>query len=190
MRVRNADRRARKLVTELRKRGVAFGGSEWRTRMADLWSAVAEDRRRAIPAPVEFGPEYFTWSPNWTKPRPTKYIAFAGDIFPGEEEFFTEEALLSVAHGDHVGVKVLHCYLHWDGEKSRKGTGEEKVPYVIGHLTTHSMSGFNVVDHIAQHMKAGHIERVDVDWSDAFWLNVENRRITHKIELIEKPEAG
>lgn len=112
----------------------------------------------------------------------TKYITFAGDIYPEEESFFTEQALLEVAHGDHVGVKVFHCYLHWDGE-----TGDPKsTPYVIGHLTTHSMSGFAVVDHIAAHMKCGHIERVDVDWSDAFWLNVEDRRIVGKVELIEK----
>jgi hypothetical protein len=112
----------------------------------------------------------------------TKYIAFAGDIYPGEEDFFTEQALLEVAHGDHVGVKVVHCYLHWDGEPFN----EKDSPYVIGHLTTHSMTGFMVVDHIAAHMKSGHIERVDVDWSDAFWLNVEERKITHKIELFER----
>lgn len=110
----------------------------------------------------------------------TKFIAFQGDIFRGEEDCFTEQSLLEVAHGDHVAVKVLHCYLHWDGE-----TADETVsPYVIGHLTTHSMSGFNVVDHIAKHMKQGHIERIDVDWSDAFWLVVEDRTITHKIELV------
>jgi hypothetical protein len=113
----------------------------------------------------------------------TKYIAFAGDIYPGEEEFFSEQILLEVAHGDHVGVKVLHCYLHWDGERESEDT---KFPYVIGHLTTHSMSGFNVVKHIADHMKDGHIERVDVDWSDAFWLNVEDRKITRRVELLEK----
>lgn len=43
-----------------------------------------------------------------------------------------------------------------------------------------------IVDHIAQHMKLGHIERIDVDWNDAFWLNVKERKITAKIELIEK----
>ena len=111
----------------------------------------------------------------------TKYIAFAGDIYAGEEEFFSEQALLEVAHGDHVGVKVFHCYLHYD----REPEDEEAVPYVIGHLTTHSMSGFNVIDHIAAHMSEGHIERIDVDWNDAFWLTVENRKITKKFELVE-----
>lgn len=117
----------------------------------------------------------------------TKYIAFAGDIYRGEEQFFTEQALLEIAHGDHVGVKVLHCYLHWDGEP--EGIRDQESPYVIGHLTTHSMSGFAVVGHIAQRMKLGHIEQIDVDWSDHFWLDVEDRKITRKVELIEKSET-
>jgi hypothetical protein len=114
----------------------------------------------------------------------TKYVAFAGDIYPGEEEFFSEQVLLVVAHGDHVGVKTLHCYLHWDGEPAHDTAAK---PYVIGHLTSHSMSGFAVVDHIVAHMKSGHIQRTDVDWCDLFWIEVEDRKITQKIELIEKP---
>ncbi len=116
----------------------------------------------------------------------TKYIAFAGDIYPGEEEFFTEHALLVEAHGDHVGVKTLHCYLHWEGE----GEDTTAEPYVIGHLTSHSMSGFRVVNHIASHMKSGHIQQTDVDWADMFWLIVEDRKITQRIELIEKPKPA
>ncbi len=111
----------------------------------------------------------------------TKFISFAGDIYPGEEEFFSEESLLTIAHGDHVGVKVFHCYLHWDGEPDSK----KEPPYVIGHLTTHSMSGFNVVDHIVKHMKSGHVQRTDMDWADCFWLNVEERKVTGKIPLID-----
>src|SRR5271156_3326240 len=115
----------------------------------------------------------------------TKYVSFAGDIYPGEEGFFSEQALLEVAHGDHVAVKILHCYLHWDGEQP----DPEARPYVVGYLTSHSMSGFAVVDHIAQHMQSGHIQRVDVDWGDSFWLMVEGRKITAKIEQIDKPPA-
>lgn len=111
----------------------------------------------------------------------TKYVAFQGDIYSGEEEFFSEQSLLEAAHGDHVAVKVLHCYLHWDGESQDK---PEK-PYVIGHLTSHSMSGFNVIDHIVRHMKSGHIQRTDVDWGDSFWIVVEDRKITTKIPLLE-----
>jgi hypothetical protein len=103
----------------------------------------------------------------------TKYIAFAGDIYRGEEEFFTEQALLVIAHGDHVGVKVLHCYLHWDGERD----ADTSDAYVIGHLTSHSMSGFAVVDHIAAHMKDGHIHSTDVDWADSWWRIVQNRKV-------------
>ena len=114
----------------------------------------------------------------------TKYVAFAGDIYRGEEEFFTEQALLEVAHGDHVGVKVLHCYLHWEGEKATDSGTED--PYVIGHLTTHSMSGFAVVEHIVRHMKLGHIIQSDVDWGDTFWIEVEDRKPHSKIELVEK----
>jgi hypothetical protein len=113
----------------------------------------------------------------------TKYIAFDGDLYPGEQEYFSEQALLEVAHGDHVAVKVLHCYLHWDGETEEI---PPPCPYVIGHLTTHSMSGFSVVDHIVKHMKRGRIQRIDVDWSDVFWLVVENRTITKRIELTER----
>lgn len=113
----------------------------------------------------------------------TKYIAFAGDIYRGEEAAFSENALLTAAHGDHVGVKVFHCYLHWAGESQRKHEAEP--PYVIGHLTTHSMSGFAVVEHIASHMQYGHIIQTDVDWGDWYWLTVENRKITQKVKLAE-----
>jgi hypothetical protein len=111
----------------------------------------------------------------------TKYIAFAGDIYRGEEEFFAEQSLLEIAHGDHVGVKVLHCYLHWEGETR----GDSGPAYAIGHLTSHSMSGFAVIDHIVAHMKSGFIQRTDVDWGDSYWLVVENRRITQTIALVE-----
>lgn len=115
----------------------------------------------------------------------TKYIAFSGDIYPGEEEFFTEQALLTVAHGDHVAVKVLHCYLHDDEEELEP----DSRPYVIGHLTSHSMSGFAVVDHIAAHMECGHIQRTDVDWGDMFWLQITERKIVNRIELVLKTNA-
>jgi hypothetical protein len=112
----------------------------------------------------------------------TKYVAFAGDVYPGEEQYFSEQTLLEIAHGDHVAVKLLHCYLHSAGESAN----ENADPYVIGHLTSHSMSGFAVVEHIRSHMKSGHIERTDVDWSDAFWLDVLERKVVRKIELFEK----
>jgi hypothetical protein len=121
-----------------------------------------------------------------TKYTAPKYIAFAGDIYRGEEDCFSEQALLVVAHGDHVGVKTLHCYLHLDGEVEDNTDAEVPyVPYVIGHLTTRSMSG--VIDHIVLHMKDGHIQHTDVDWTDIFLLTVKNRRITGRIELPEIP---
>ena len=111
----------------------------------------------------------------------TKYVSFLGDIAKGSEPFFTEQALLTVAHGDHVAVKLLHCYLHHDGEPQM-----DRFPFVIGHLTSHSMSGFNVIDHIVKYMVLGNIVRIDADYSDAFWLDVENYKITHRYELTWK----
>jgi hypothetical protein len=109
----------------------------------------------------------------------TKYITFAGNIYKGEEEFFSEESLLTVAHGDHVGVKVLPTYLYWKGEE----VGPDDLPYVIGHLTTHSMGGFAVVDYIVSHMESGHVEKIDVDWGDGFWLNVQSRSVISQVKM-------
>ena len=106
----------------------------------------------------------------------TKYIAFQGDIYPGEEEFFTEHALLVEAHGDHVGVRSFHCYLHWSPEPSDPAD----VPLVMG-TSTHSMSGFGVVNHMVAHMKSGHIIQSDVDWGDTYWLDVEERKVKTRV---------
>jgi hypothetical protein len=115
----------------------------------------------------------------------TKYITFRGDIYPGgEEKIFTEKVLLEVAHGDHVALKVFHCYLHWDGEP----TDREKTQYLLGHLTTHSMCGFAVVSFIATGMKSGIIETEDADAGEIFRLVVEDRIITKQFRLLEEAQ--
>ena len=110
----------------------------------------------------------------------TKYIAFQGNIFNGEKDSFSEQTLLESAHGDHVAVKVFPCYLHYDGK-----TPPDNKPFVIGHLTTHSMSGFAVVDHIVKHMHSGHVIKTDVDWGDCSWLTIEDRAVkeTFKVDF-------
>ena len=111
----------------------------------------------------------------------TKYVAFAGYIYKGEEAFFTEQALLEEAHGDHVAVKVLPGYLHCEAMPAKP----DEDPFVIGYLTSHSMSGFAVIDHITAHMKSGHITKTDVDCGYSYWFHVEHRAITERVKICE-----
>jgi hypothetical protein len=91
----------------------------------------------------------------------TKQIYFEGRVQNDDFEnpFFgdIEDNLLEVAHGDHVSVKIIKTgYLHLD----------EGEVFVIGALTTHSMSGFNVVPFLTRHLKEYTIIARDADWTD------------------------
>lgn len=110
----------------------------------------------------------------------TKQIYFEG-IFRNDDfknPFFLEIAdiedrLLEVAHGDHVSVKVIKTgYLHLD-----KGDS-----FVIGSLTTHSMSGFDVIPFMTRHLKEYTIIARDADWTDV--KVVESDEKNRPIQLV------
>lgn len=91
----------------------------------------------------------------------TKQIFFEGNVRYDDFEnpFFgdIEDQLLEVAHGDHVTVKIIKTgYLHLD----------EGDVFVIGSLTTHSGSGFEVVPFLTRHLKEYTIIARDADWTD------------------------
>jgi|SRR5579871_1602511 len=103
----------------------------------------------------------------------TKFIQWEGDIFKGSEEQFSEDKLLEIAHGDHVTVKVFPTYLHYEGRQKT----ENDLPFVLGHLTTHSMSGFEVVEHIKQYIKNGRIWWHDLDYPSSKWCLISDKVI-------------
>lgn len=91
----------------------------------------------------------------------TKQIFFEGLVKNDDSEnpFFgdIEDQLIAVAHGDHASVKIIKTgYLHLDNGHS----------FVIGALTTHSMSGFEVIKYIIRHLKEYTIMARDADWGD------------------------
>ena len=92
----------------------------------------------------------------------TKQIFFEGSVRNDDSEnpFFgddIEKHLLKVAHGDHVVIKIERSgYLYLD----------EGDAFVIGSLTTHSMSGFDVIPFMTKYLHDYTIIARDVEWTD------------------------
>jgi hypothetical protein len=91
----------------------------------------------------------------------TKQIFFEGQVRNDDFEnpFFgdIEDQLLEVAHGDHVSVKVERSgYLYLDDGEA----------FVIGSLTTHSTSGFDVIPFMTKYLHDYTIIARDADWTD------------------------
>ena len=92
----------------------------------------------------------------------TKQIYFEGSVRNDDLEnpFFAdiENQLLEISHGDHVTVTVEkqgYLFLNDDNEA-----------FVIGSLTSHSMSGFEVIPFLTKHLRDYTIIARDADWTD------------------------
>lgn len=91
----------------------------------------------------------------------TKQIFFEGRVCNDDYEnpFFgeIEKQLLRIAHGDHVTVKIERSgYLYLDDGDA----------FIIGSLTTHSTSGFDVIPFMTKHLHDYTIIARDVEWTD------------------------
>ena len=92
----------------------------------------------------------------------TKQIYFQGRVSNDDKDnpFFSpdiEKTLLEIAHGDHAVVQVYkegYLYLNKSNES-----------FVIGALTSHSISGFNVIEFVETHLKDCAIIARDVELS-------------------------
>jgi hypothetical protein len=92
----------------------------------------------------------------------TKQIFFEGNVRHDDAEnpFFgddIEKRILHVAHGDHVVLKIERSgYLYLNHGDS----------FVIGSLTTHSCSGWEVIPFMTKYLHDYTIIARDAEWTD------------------------
>lgn len=92
----------------------------------------------------------------------TKQIFFEGNVRNDDVEnpFFRddiEKQLLNVARGDHVVLKIERSgYLYLNRGES----------FVIGSLTTHSCSGWNIIPFMTKYLHDYTIIARDLEWTD------------------------
>lgn len=86
----------------------------------------------------------------------TKDIWFLG--YFNQDVFITEKDLLEVSHGDHATVRKFP-----DGYLNAR---QDVDAWIQGIVTTHSMSGNNLIQWLLDRMNSGVVGRQDHDWAD------------------------